>query len=78
MAEEHLASIDEETGHNVMDNNVLAFAHWCQLPTSVRPNWQTGSPFATVRYRQHIEDAWRTSSSQSQCSLTNAETAFSI
>jgi hypothetical protein len=42
MAEEHPASIDEETGHDVMDIYVLAIDHWCQFHTSVRPNLAFG------------------------------------
>jgi hypothetical protein len=35
MAEEHAASIDEETDHDVMDIYVLAIAHWRQFVTTL-------------------------------------------
>ena len=35
---EDLARMNEETGHDVVDIYVLPGVHWCQFPTSVRPN----------------------------------------
>jgi hypothetical protein len=36
MAEEYLASFDEETGHDVMDTHDPGLAHGCQSHTSAR------------------------------------------
>ncbi len=50
IAEEHLASLDEEPGHDVMEISVLAMTHGCQCRPSRRPNRADGgTPTSSTR-----------------------------